>query len=83
MTVIRADQDVIVLLDLRRIDPPSARHAEVENQSVAAIGIDQSIFGPPAEARYTSANQALAKTVWHRPPQVRAAEFEPLDPATI
>jgi hypothetical protein len=30
--------------------PPRSGHAEVENQGIAAIGIDQPVFGAPAEA---------------------------------
>ena len=29
----------------RRIDPPAPRHAEVKDHRVAAIGVDQAIFG--------------------------------------
>ena len=33
----------------RRIDPPAPRHAEVEDHRVAAVGVDQAIFGAPAK----------------------------------
>ena len=83
VTVVGLDQDMVMLLDLGRIDPPSAGHAEVKDQCVAAINVDQPIFGPPAKARDTSADQPLTKTLWHRPPKVRPPKLEPLDAAPV
>ena len=43
------------------IDPPAPRHAEVEDQRVAAVGVDQPIFGAPAEPGDPRPGQPLAK----------------------
>jgi hypothetical protein len=37
--------------DLVRIDPPAAGHAEVEDQRVAAVGVDQAVFGARPSGR--------------------------------
>src|SRR6185369_2382855 len=47
--VIGLKDEVIVLADRARIDPPVSRHAEVEHQSVAAVGVDQAVFGTAAK----------------------------------
>jgi hypothetical protein len=46
--------------DLLRIDPPAARHAEMEDERVAAVGFDQPVFGAAPEA-VTRAQSALAQ----------------------
>lgn len=40
----RFQDQVVVLFDYIRIEPPPARHAEVKDHRVAAISIDQAIF---------------------------------------
>ncbi len=44
------DHDMIVRPERGRIDSPMARHAEVEDQSVVAVGLDQPIFGRAGQA---------------------------------
>ena len=72
-------QQMVVLADLRRIDPPAARHAEMEDHRVAAIGVDQPIFGAPAEAGDPRAGQPLAQIGRERPAQVGAARLDARD----
>ena len=43
------------------IDPPAPRHAEMEDQRVAAIGVDQPIFGAPPQPGHARAGQPLAQ----------------------
>jgi len=81
VTVVGLDQDMVMLLDLGRIDPPSAGHTEVEDQCVAAIGVDQSVLRSPPQPRNPRTDQPLTKTVGHRPPKIRPPKLEPLDPA--
>ena len=55
------DQQMIVLADLGRVDPPAARHAEMEDQRVAAVGVDQPIFRAAAKPGDPRAGQPLAE----------------------
>ena len=45
------DHHMVVRADRRRVDPPVARHAEMEDQRVAAVGLDQPVFGAARQAR--------------------------------
>jgi hypothetical protein len=42
----------------------------MEDQRVAAVGLDQSIFGAATQAGYASAGQALPEVDRQRPPQI-------------
>ena len=53
------------------IDPPASRHAEMEDHRVAAVGLDQPIFGAPAEPGDARAGQPLAQVRRERPAQIR------------
>ena len=56
-----------------------ARHAEVEDHGVAAVGVDQPIFGAAAQRRDPRAGQPLAEIGRKRPPQILAARLDPGD----
>jgi hypothetical protein len=67
---------MIVRADFRRVDPPPARHAKVKDQRVAAIGFDESIFGPASKAGDGRARQPLTQIHRDREAQVGAARFD-------
>src|SRR3546814_7763314 len=74
---------MVVRSDLPGIDPPLAGHAEVEDERVAPIGIDQPIFGPPAEPYHLRTRQPLAKigregVTQIRPPRLDRHQPQPL-----
>ena len=50
---------MIVLAQLLRLDPPAARHAEVEHHRLAAIGMNQAVLGSAGQASNRSASQNL------------------------
>ena len=77
------EQQMVVLLELRMIDPPAPRHAEVEDHRVVAIRVDETVFRPPAEARDLRPGQPLAKVLRKRPPQIRAPRFDTCDPPAL
>src|SRR5688572_9251466 len=68
---------MVVESGLGGIDPPMARHAEVKDQSVAAIGADQPEFRPATEAGDGCAREPLPKVERKRPAQVEAARLDP------
>src|SRR3546814_947913 len=55
------EREMVVRSDLPGIDPPLAGHAEVEDERVAPIGIDQPIFGPPAEPYHLRTRQQIGR----------------------
>ena len=59
--LIGLEDQMIVRQQLGRIDAPAARHAEMEDHRVAAIGLDQPVFGAPAKPRHRRAGQPLAE----------------------
>lgn len=65
---------MIVLEQLERIESHAARHAEVENHRVAAIGIDKAVFGAAAAGDDGGTGEALAETFGERPAQAVAVE---------
>ena len=71
-----ADQQVIVREQFARIDSPAPRHAEMEDERIAAIGIDQPVFGPTAQVRHGRARHALAQVDRDRFAQVGAARLD-------
>ena len=54
-------QQMIVRQDFPRIDPPFARHAEMEDERIAAIAVDQPIFGAAVKAHHDRPRQPLAQ----------------------
>ena len=77
------DDEMVVLLDLGRVDPPSSRHAEVEDKGVAAVGSDQAIFRAASELRDPSAGQPLAEVHGERAPEIGPPRLDPCDPPTF
>src|SRR5215213_6822451 len=71
---------MIVRTKIVGIDPPMAGHAEVEDQRVATIGVDQPEFGAAADVNHTCASQPLAKILGEGPAEVRAPRFDALQP---
>jgi hypothetical protein len=55
----------------------------MEDQCVAAIGVDQPIFGAPAQARDPRPGQPLAQIGLERPAQVRPAQLDRRDPSPL
>src|SRR5258705_9437603 len=81
--LVRLDQEMVMLADLARVDPPVTRHAEMEAQSVAAVGVDQPVFRAAAEADDPLSRQSLAEVDRQRAAQVGPARLDPLDPAAV
>ena len=81
--LVRLDQEMVVLADLARIDPPVARHTQVKHQGVATLGVDQPIFGTAAKPGDPRARQPLAEIRRERPAQIGPAGLDPLNPAAV
>jgi len=73
--LVRLEKEMVVRAELIRIDAPLARHAEVEDHRVAAVGVDQPIFAAAAEASDSRAGHPLAEPFRKRPPEIRAARL--------
>ena len=67
---------MVVLADFVRIDPPPPGHAEMEDQCVAAIAVDQPIFGPAAKRGDAGPGQPLAKIGRKRAAQIRPPRLD-------
>ena len=76
MPLVGLHQEVIVLLQFGRVDPPTARHAEMEDQRVAAIRGDRPVLRAAAEAGDASPRQPLSKIFGKRSAKVRAARLD-------
>src|SRR3546814_1956050 len=63
--------------DRFRRNPPAAGHAEVEDQRIAAIGVDQAVFGAPPQPCHARAGHPLSQVGRYRPPQFGAARLHP------
>jgi len=50
---------MIMLFQRLRFDSPSARHAQVEDHRLITIGLDQPVFGAPAQLGDHGAGQLL------------------------
>ena len=72
-----------MLADRARIDPPVARHAEVEHQSVAAVGVDQAVFGTAAKSAHPRPGKPLAKIDWKRATKVGATRLDARQAAAL
>jgi len=72
---------MVVLAELARIDAPVTRHAEVENQAVSAVGIDDTVFGPAAKADDGRSGQPLTEIDRKRATKVCPPRFHALQPA--
>ena len=76
----RLQNQMVVLADLVRIDPPASAHPQVEDQHSPAVGVDEAIFGPPGEMRDPRAGESLNQFGRERATHVGAAQFQPGDP---
>ena len=74
------DDEMVVLADLARVDPPVAGHSEMEDQRVAAVGVDQSIFGASSEGRSPERRSGAGRDRPAALAEVRPPRFDPLDP---
>ena len=74
---------MIVLADVGGVDPPPPRHSQVKYQRVAAIGLDQPIFGTTAKRGDPRPDQPLAKIDRHRPAEIGAARLDPHEPTPL
>ena len=81
--LLRFEQEVVVGADRVRLDPPAPRHAQVEDHRVAAIGVDQAIFGTAPERGDARPGQPLAQVVGEGPAKVRAAGLDGGEPAPL
>ncbi len=70
---------MVVLEGFGGVDAPVPRHAEVEDQGVAAIGVDQAIFGAAPEARHPGTRQPLAKIERKRMAQIGPPRLDVAD----
>ena len=76
------DQDMVVEPDLNGIDAPRARHAEMEDQGVAAVGLDQAVFARRPRG-HLRAGLPLAQVRRKGPAQVVAAQLDRRDPPPL
>ena len=81
--LVRLEQQMIVLSQLRMIDPPASGHAKVEDHRVVAVGVDQSIFRPAAEPGHFRPRQPLAEVLGKGSAQVGPASLDARDPSTL
>ena len=72
-----------MLFDLLWVDSPFARHAEVEDERVAAVRIDQPVFGATAKTCDMGAGQALPKVDRKRAPEVRTPRLHACDSLSL
>jgi hypothetical protein len=68
---------MIVRQQFGRIDPPTPRHAEMEDQRVATIAIDKPIFRAPPQSADDRARHPLAQVDGDRFAQIRTARLHP------
>jgi hypothetical protein len=59
---------MVVLQDFAGVDAPMAGHAEMENQGIAAIGVDQAVFRTAMQAGDACAGEPLTEVHWERAP---------------
>ena len=71
------------LADLAGVDPPVARHAEVKDERLAAVGVDQTVFRAAAKAGHPRADQSLAKVLRKRPAEIGPPCLDALDAAAL
>ena len=72
-----------MLVEIRRIDPPGARHSEVEYHRVATICVDESIFGTPPQIGDPGTRQPLPKVGRECTAKVGPARLDPPDLAAL
>ena len=60
----------------RQVHGKAARHAEMHDQSFAAIQVDKEILSPPAEAFYSPAFQPRGELSWKGNSQISPTEVD-------
>lgn len=58
---------------LTLMDRKSPRHAEMNEQHLAALDMDEEIFRPPGETQHTPTVEPFGKSLWQRIAQIGAA----------
>ena len=81
--VVRLDEEMIVLGDLARVDPPMSRHSEMENQRISSIRVDEAVFGAATEGGHACPRQSLTEIHRESAPEIGPASFDALDPAAL
>ena len=77
------EQHMVVRRVLRRVEAQAAGHAEVEDDAVAAVGVDQPIFGAATDRCDARALQTLAEIGRDRPAQIGAAHLHAGQPFAL
>jgi len=65
------------------VNLPATRHAEVKNQRIAPIRLNQAIFGAPPKARHLGTLQPLPQIKGNGPTQIGAARFYARQPLSL
>ena len=63
---------MVMLAVFTSVDHPAARHTEVKDQHIVAVGIDQAVFGAAAKPGDRRPGQPLSQVDRHGPTQVSA-----------
>jgi hypothetical protein len=74
---------MVVLVRRLRIDPPAPAHAEVEDQRMIAIGVDQPVFRAAREARDSRPGQRLHQAGGKGSAHVGAVDAHADDPLAL
>ncbi len=69
--------------ELGRVDPPAARHAEMEDEGIASVGGDEPVFGAAREAGDRRAGEPLAQVDGKGAPQVRPPRLDGHQPSPL
>ena len=81
--LVRLDDEMVVLLDLGRIDAPAPGHSEVEDEGVTAVRVDQPVFGPAPKAGHARPRKALTEIDRHRSAQIRPTRLDACNPMSL
>ena len=77
------EQQMVMFLHIVGVDSPAPRHAEVEDQRIAPVGIDQAIFGAAGEAGDSRPGQPLTQVDRHGMAQVGTACLDMAQPLSV
>jgi hypothetical protein len=66
---------MIMLLARDWIDPPPARHSEVEQEYIMPVSVDEAIFCPSIKLQHSGAGKSLPKVLWEWSPQIGPGDF--------
>src|SRR5690606_7253501 len=76
----RLQHEMIMLAEVFGIDSPAPAHPEMEHHGLVAIGVEQAVFGPPAERGHPRAGERLDQIGRKRTPEIRTEQRDALDP---